>query len=224
MANLPRNLTLTSKQSTRLLVGLLGTILLTAAMVAPWWTRGLTETFSDQNPRQPGQIGEGLYASYGPYQVPGSFSGFSTDAGRATATTILGIAMTTCIVLVVLVNAIRVLRAQNRIETTDDVPVRLAIFATLAGTFAVLWGAFFLPLLGPNPGWLYGTEGAVTSQTFGSSAQFFETARYANVGFFLAIVGAVLYPAMLWIEAHTERTARASLNVTLDNDATIAAA
>lgn len=209
----PRTLLFHPSQTTRLLVGIFGTVLLAAAMVSPWWTRGLTVQFNAQNPRPPGMIAEGFYASYGPYSIPGTFSGFSTDAGRATAVAILGAAMTMCIVCVLAVNLLRILRAQDRINTSDDVPVRLAITAALFGTFAVLWAAFFLPLLGPNPGWLYGTEGAVNAQNFGTAAQFFETTRYANVGFFLGIAGAVIYPALLWIEAHTERTARQTVSI-----------
>ena len=68
----------------------------------------------------------------------------------------------------------------------------------------MLWGAFFLPLLGPNPGWLYGEEGQFP-EGFDGDEGVVESTRFANVGFFLGIVGAVGYPAVLWFDAARTR-------------------
>lgn len=216
-----RPFVLESRPATRLLLGIIGTSLLLGSMLTPWWTRGLTTTYNDANPRPQGFPVEGFYASYGPFSTPGSFSGFSTDAGRATAVAVLGIALSICIACVLVYHGLRIGRALGRVETSPDVPTRFAIAATLLGSFAVLWAALFLPLLGPNPGWLYGTEGQ-SSGPIGPS-QFVEGVRYANVGMFLGLLGAVAYPVYLWIEAATERRAAASLNVTLDEPAGVAA-
>lgn len=145
---------------------------------------------------------EGIYFNYGPFTTPG-FQGTSFDAGREAAVAVLGIALLTCSLLCATVVALRWLTATGRVGPNPHVPVRLAIAAFLAGLVAVLWGAFFLPLAGDNPGMLYGDEDpqSLSDDTEG----ILETTRYANVGFFLGIAGAIGFPAYLWIDAARAR-------------------
>lgn len=203
-----------SRQATRLMLVLVGAAVLSASLVTPWWTRGVTEDFNDDNPRPEGAAVEGFYVQYRPYMTPASPAGFSTDAGRETATAVLGIALTVCSLFVAAIGVLRLGMHFGWIETNHDVPVRLAIVAFIVGIFAVIWGAFFLPLLGPNPGMLYGNEGTDSGNDFftGSEQDFTESTRYANVGFFLGIVGAVGFPAYLWADAARTRALSGTTN------------
>ncbi|HLF16913.1 MAG TPA: hypothetical protein VI796_05745 [Candidatus Thermoplasmatota archaeon] len=198
---------LDSRGVTRLFIVLACGVILGASLITPWWTRGFNINWDeDQNPRPAEAPVEGLYVNYRPYATPGSAGGFSTDAGRETATAILGISLTLCALFVVAASVLRVAMRMGWVETNHDTPVRFAIGAFVVGLFAVLWGAFFLPLLGPNPGMLYGGESDQTVQDFGEEDfAFVESTRYANVGFFLGIVGAVGFPAFLWADAVRER-------------------
>lgn len=200
---------LTARDTSRLFIALVGAVVLSASLVTPWWTRGLTIDWDeDDNPRPIGTPAEGFYVQYRPYSTPGGFAGLSTDAGRETATAVLGIALTLCAAFAAAAGALRVGKRLGWLDVSDDAPVRFAIGAFIVGTFAVLWGAFFLPLLGPNPGWLYGEEAQVSpEETFdgGDGATFIEDVRYANVGFFLGIVGGVAFPAFLWYDAAQAR-------------------
>ena len=204
----PEPLPFGSRQTTRIILVILGTTLLLAAFVTPWWTRGMNV---DQNKAEKqgdgGTFGsvpgvEGIYLNYGPFHTPGGL-GFTTDASRETATAVLGIGLLACTLCILTANVLRWLMATGRIQNNYDAPVRLAIVAFVCGVFAVLWGAFFLPLAGANPGMLYGKEyGSNLSQ---QSNGIVEATRYANAGFFLAIIGAVLYPGYLWADAHRTR-------------------
>ncbi len=195
------------RESTRLIFILLGAVILGGAIISPWWTRG---TNVDEEKAQefdddlavPGT--EGLYFNYAPFRTPGGGT-ISFDAGRAAAVAILGIALVGCGLFAFTATAARYLMATGRVEMNHNAPVRLAIVATICGIFAVLWGAFFLPLMGDNPGMLYGDE---RPETLGADSDgIVETTRYANVGFFLGIVGAVVYPAYLWADAARVRNA-----------------
>ncbi len=195
-----------SRQSTRLMLVILGAAVLSASLVTPWWTRGFTEDFNDNNPRPEGMGAEGFSFNYRPFGTPGGIAGFSTDAGRETATAVLGISLTVCMLFAAAVGVLRLGMHLGWIETNHDAPVRFAIMAFIVGVFAVIWGAFFLPLLGPNPGMLYGEEGEDQGVDFFTGDQdFTEASRYANVGFFLGIVGAVGFPAYLWFDAARTR-------------------
>lgn len=199
---------LTARDTTRLFIVLVGAVVLSASLITPWWTRGVTVDWDeDDNPRPAGAPTEGFYVQYKPYMTPASPAGFSTDAGRETATAVLGIALTLCAAFVAAAGGLRLGKRLGWIEVGDDAPVRFAIGAFIVGTFAVLWGAFFLPLLGPNPGWLYGEEAQMSEEeAFGEEgASFIEDVRYANVGFFLGIVGGVAFPAFLWYDAAQAR-------------------
>lgn len=189
----------------RLTLVLVGATLLFAATVTPWWTRGLTMQWDDEeNPRPTGYAYEGFYVQYRPFATPGSLAGFSTDGQRETATAVLGVALVLTGLFATATTVVRTGMRLGKIETDHDAPVRFAIIATILGAFAVLWGAFFLPLLGPDPGWLYGDEGTNTVTTE-DGVEFIESARFANVGFFLGILGAVGYPAALWFDAARAR-------------------
>lgn len=186
----------------RLVLVLVGATLLFAAMITPWWTRGITVDWDEQdNPRPVGPAYEGLYVQYRPFATPGSIGGFSTDGARETATAVLGISLVLCSLFATATTALRLAMRFGKLETDHDLPVRFGITATLLGVFAVLWGAFFLPLLGPNPGWLYGDEADFDPSQLPDGTSFVESVRYANVGFFLGILGAVAYPAALWFDA-----------------------
>lgn len=193
----------TRHKAGRLMLSLLGSVLLFSAMLTPWWTRGVTLDFNAENPRAVQTVAvEGGYAHYGPFSTPGSIVGISTDGYREIAVAILGVAMLLVIGFVGMMHVLRYLHAAGRIDLEPSVPVRLAMAATLSGVFAVLWAALFLPLLGPNPGWMYGTEVAAAQM-----GEFTEAARFANVGWFLGIAGGVLYPAALWVNAALDRNA-----------------
>ena len=192
-------------QSTRLMLVLLGAALLVGALVAPWWTRGMNvdEEQLSENDGDMWFVGfwpgsEGIYYNYGAFQTPSNGNGgTSTDAAREPATALLGVGLVLCAAFVVAGVTVRWLMARGTLETSHDAPVRLAICAFVAGLFAVLWGAFFLPMSGDNPGMLYGEE--PFDDDFETDV--LETTRYANVGFFLGIAGAVLFPAYLWFDA-----------------------
>lgn len=200
-------------ESSRLIFVLLGAVVLFGALVAPWWTRGMNidEEQLYENDGDMWFVGfwpgsEGIYYNYGAFQTPSNGNGgISTDAAREPATAILGIGLVLCAAFVVAGVTVRWLMARGTLETSHDAPVRLAICAFVAGLFAVLWGAFFLPLVGDNPGMLYGEEPA--GEDFETDV--LETTRYANVGFFLGIAGAVLFPAYLWFDAARVRALNA---------------
>lgn len=190
----------------RLTIVILGATLLFAATITPWWTRGFTYDFDDENPRPFGNVQEGGYVQYRPFATPGSLAGFSTDGQRETATAILGISLLLCGIFAAATTALRLAMRFGKLETDHDLPVRFAMTAFILGLFAVLWGAFFLPLLGPNPGWLYGEEGEFPEGFDDEEAQgVVESTRFANIGFFLGIAGAVGYPAVLWFDAARTR-------------------
>jgi hypothetical protein len=209
-------------QSSRLIFVLLGATILLGALVAPWWTRGmdideeqLYETDEDGETDADlysllllgiGPGSEGRYYNYGAFSTPTS-NGMSTDSAREPAVAILGIGLVLCAVFAVAGLVVRWMMARGTLEVSYDAPVRLAIGAFLAGTFAVLWGAFFLPLAGDNPGMLYGEE--PSEDAYQVTEGVWETVRYANVGFFLGIAGAVLFPAYLWFDAARVRALNA---------------
>lgn len=197
--------TFTRRDVNRLTLILVGATLLFAATITPWWTRGVTYNFNDEIERPFGAVYEGGYVQYRPFATPGSIGGFSTDGQRETATAILGIALVLCALFATATTALRLAMRFNKLETDHDLPVRFAMTATLVGLFAVLWGAFFLPLLGPNPGLLYGNEGELPPGADDEELQIIESTRFANIGFFLGIVGAVAYPAVLWFDASRTR-------------------
>jgi hypothetical protein len=189
---------------------ILGCAILVSAFLAPWWTRGFTYNFDEQdNPRSEVESGyEGVYYNYYPFRTPGfSGQGFSTDASRETATAMLGIGLLVCAAFVAAGLIVRWAMTTQRIEQDDTAPVYLAIGAFIAGLFTVLWGAFFLPLAGAGGGWLYGDEpGSPSGEGFGGNDGI-ESSRYANAGFFLGVVGAVGFPAYLWLDAARVRAA-----------------
>lgn len=197
--------TFTRRDANRLTFILVGATLLLAATITPWWTRGFTYDFSDDQPRPFGEVYEGAYVQYRPFATPGSLAGFSTDGQRETATAVLGIALVLCGLFAWATTGLRLAMRFGRLETDHDLPVRFAMTAFLLGLFAVLWGAFFLPLLGPNPGMLYGNEGEIPEGFDADDFNFVESTRFANVGFFLGIAGAVGYPAVLWFDAARTR-------------------
>lgn len=190
----------------RLTFVLVGATLLFAATITPWWTRGYTLDFDDQdNPRPPGAPYEGGYVQYRPFATPASLAGFSTDGERETATAILGIALVLCALFAWATTALRLAMRFGKVETDHDLPVRFAVTAFLLGLFAVLWGALFLPLLGPNPGLAYGAEGEGDAAAELEADGFVESKRFLNVGFFLGVVGALGYPGLLWFDAARTR-------------------
>lgn len=209
----PAALPMGHRQSTRLIVLLLGLTLLLGALVAPWWTRGMDvdeEKLDEATDGDGGSFGfaylvpgaEGLYLNYAPFRTPGQGT-VTYDAGREAATSVLGLGLVACLVFAGSALLVRWLMVTGRLEENLDAPVRLAIVAFIAGVFAVLWGAFFLPLAGDNPGMLYGDERP--SNLGDNSDGILETTRYANVGFFLGIVGAVGFPAYVWLDASRTR-------------------
>ncbi|MEK6975951.1 MAG: hypothetical protein AABY18_06380 [Candidatus Thermoplasmatota archaeon] len=190
----------------RLTLVLVGATLLFAATITPWWTRGITMDYdSEDNPRPFGEAYEGIYVQYRPFATPASLAGFSTDGQRETATAILGVSLVLCGLFASATTALRLGMRFGKVETDHDLPVRFAMTAFILGLFAVLWGAFFLPLLGPNPGWLYGDEGELPEDFDEGDLQGTKATRFANVGFFLGIAGAVGYPAALWFDASRTR-------------------
>lgn len=196
---------------------LIGIALIVAAMVSPWWTRGLSFEYGDGSDGEPATFEErgpperfipGLdqaAVSYGPFSTPGA-GGFTTDASRATAVAVLGIATLLAGLMASASVSSRLLMRVGRIEVDHDAPVRFAIAAFLLGVFAIVWAGLFLPLLGQNPGWLYGTEINVEAAFGASDARWIEDVRYANVGFFLGILAFVAYPAWLWSDAALARS------------------
>lgn len=210
--NAPEPLPFGFPQTTRVILVLLGATVLVGALLAPWWTRGMNmdeETLYDAESDDGEDLAlevaffgfpvgsEGLYLNYGAFHTPSQGS-ISFDSGRETATAVLGIALVGCLVFCAAAVLVRIAMAAGWIETSDDAPVRLSIVAFILGLFAVLWGAFFLPLAGDNPGWLYGEEPA---EDILAESDIVEATRYANAGFFLGIVGAVGFPAYLWFDA-----------------------
>ncbi len=197
-------LELTSRDITRVVVVLVGTAIVIAAFLAPWWTRGISIEYNDEeNPRQiPGFDQPSL--SYGPFSTPGA-GGFSADGSREAAVSVLGIGFVLTTGLVTGSLWLRGLARTGRIDVNPDVAVRMTIAAFITGLFTVIWAAFFLPLLGTNPGWLYGQE---LGSGVLDGVDFVEDVRYANAGFFLGIVGLVMYPAFLWADASASRTAK----------------
>lgn len=200
-----------STQSTRLILVLLGATVLLGAFLAPWWTRGMDvdehKLYAPVDGEDDGTsfsiLGfwpgtEGIYYNYGAFHTP-SNGGVSSDSGREAAVAVLGIGLALCAAFAAVSLAVRWMMARGVLELSYDAPVRLAICAFVAGIFAVLWGAFFLPLAGDNPGMLYGEE--PSHDVFAQTEGILETARYANVGFFLGIVGAVVFPGYLWFDA-----------------------
>ncbi|MES2153906.1 MAG: hypothetical protein V4510_02105 [bacterium] len=211
----PRNLT--SSGSTRMFILLLGVAVVIGAFVAPWWTRGVTlnhdcayNEAAQDCPRSSGGVSfggagvpgiEGLFLNYGPFHTP-TASGIGTDASRETATSVLGIGAVTATLFAVAGLVVRGLTATGRITTSANLPVRLAIVAFSAGLFTVLWATFFLPLLGNGPGMLWGSNFS-GSQNLG----IFYDSRFANVGYYLGIIGFVGLPAYLWVDAVAARNA-----------------
>jgi hypothetical protein len=106
--------------------------------------------------------------------------------------------------------------AAERMETDLNTPIYLAMGAFIAGIFTVLWAAFFLPLAGPGGGWLYGDEPDMEETEGPGDGGFvqYEVSRYANVGFFLGIVGGIGFPAYLWADATRTRALAGGAPVT----------
>lgn len=198
----------TRRDINRLTFVLVGATLLFAATITPWWTRGYTLDFDeDDNPRPPGAPYEGGYVQYRPFATPASLAGFSTDGERETATAILGIALVLCGLFASATTALRMLMRFGKVEADHDLPVRFAMTAFILGLFAVLWGAFFLPLLGPSPGWAFGDDTDFNEEEredLGTEG-FLESKRFLNIGFYVGILGAVGYPAVLWFDAARTR-------------------
>jgi hypothetical protein len=210
--------TITHLGTRRLVILLLGTALVVAAFVAPWWTRGLTlnhdcaygdpATNTDCNRGSgPSGVGfgvpgvEGLFLNYGPFHTP-TANGVGTDASRETAVSVLGVGALLGTLFMGASLAVRGLVATGRASASPNLPVRLAIFAFSAGLFTVLWGAFFLPLLGNGPGMLWGSNFA--GSPFGTGNLVYDS-RYANVGFYAGILAFVALPAWVWVDAHQAR-------------------
>lgn len=200
---------LTRRDVSRILVVLVGTAILAGAVLSPWWTRGTTLVSSSPGSNNPSGVTdnsrpagvEGFYMNYAPFSTPGGISGFSTDSSRAAAVAVLGVSLLLCAAFLAGHHVLRLGIARGSFDVSLDAPVRFAILAFVAGLFAVLWGLFFLPMLGNNPGLMWGNE-----YTLGNvGATGLHATRYANVGFYLGIVGAVLYPAYIWIDANTAR-------------------
>lgn len=190
----------------RVLLVVVGSAVLFSALVSPWWTRGVNLEDTPQFPaseRPPGV--EGIYANYSPFRTPGAIAGFTTDGSRAMAVAILGLGLVLCQAFAWTHLVIRRGMERGTLEENPDIPVRFAIAAFICGAFAVLWGALMLPLLGNNPGFLWGTEygSTLVAETDGILSE----TRYANAGFYLGIVGAMAYPALLWAQAASARNA-----------------
>jgi hypothetical protein len=188
----------------RIIFIVIGLTILAGALVSPWWTRGVNLNSVGDNAdanRPPGL--EGSYLNYAPFRTPGEVVGFTTDASRATAVAVLGIGLVATAAFAILQVGSRVAMRAGWVEDNHDVLVRFGIIAFITGTFSVLWGALFLPLMGSNPGMMWGTE--YGGQLFGNGGVLTVT-RYANAGFFLGIVGAMGLPAYLWVDAAHERS------------------
>jgi len=150
--------------------------------------------------------------NYGPFHTP-SVQGVGTDASRETAVSVLGIGAFTATLFAAASLAVRGLAAIGRITAHPSTAVRLAIIAFAAGLFTVLWGTFFLPLLGNGPGMLWGSNFSGDA----SLGMYFDS-RYANVGYYLGVLGFValtpvlglILPLAVW-RASTITPARAKL-------------
>ncbi len=195
-----------SRDVARLVVVLLGVALVIAAFSSPWWTRGLTldkEGLEDSEWFFP-PGSEGNYYDYGPFQIPASAAG-SSDSGRAAAVAILGVAAVVATLFIAAHLVLRYLSFRDKVAVDSSVPVRLAIAAVLVGAFTILWAGLFLPLAGPNAGFLYGDEPAPSGSFFNNDEAPFQVTRYANAGFFFGIVAFVAFPAYLWVDASASR-------------------
>jgi len=192
-------------EATRVAVVLLGGILIATAFLTPWWTRGLSLDYDEDEFSRSFPGFDEPATSYGPFKTPGA-GGFSADASRAAAVAVLGVSASVAALFASASLGTRALMHTGRIEENLDVPVRFAIVAFLAGAFAIVWAGLFLPLLGNNPGWLYGQESGFAD--LGEFGAYIEVVRYANVGFFAGILGLVAYPAWLWADAARVRAVR----------------
>src|SRR5688572_15644933 len=140
----PQPLPFGSRERSRLVLTLLGVAVLASAFLAPWWTRGFTVQWDeDDNPRSAVTAGvEGVYHNYGPFRTPtGSqiqgLGGDSVDSGRETAVAVLGIGLLVTTLFVAANIAVRWMMVTGRLETDHHAPVYLAIGAFIAGIFTV---------------------------------------------------------------------------------------
>ncbi|HET6397963.1 MAG TPA: hypothetical protein VFH47_00235, partial [Candidatus Thermoplasmatota archaeon] len=181
MATTP--LRIDTRTRARIWIMILGSTLVLASFATPWWTRGVNiETPDDEA----NAIVEGMYVHYGPFNTPGSRAGFSTDASRETVTGLLGVLMVASALFVSASFMVRALRASGRIECSADLPVALAITGFALGVAAVLTGILFVPLMGSNPGFMWGTEGSAAARDgLGAAGEF---TRYGNAGVFFGIL------------------------------------
>lgn len=219
--------TFDSNATRRLVIILFGIAIVVGAFLTPWWTRGLTlnHDCAYADPAAPTPPGcringnnngnsnfgfsgtglngaEGVYLNYGIFHTP-TDGLIGTDASRETAAGILGVGALLCVFFVAASQVIRFLAETGRIVCSPNLAVRLAIAGFATGLFTVLWGAFFLPLLGNGPGMLYGNN--IPGGIPAPFDRIIQDSRYANAGFFLGIVGFVFVPAYLWADAHAAR-------------------
>ncbi len=188
-----------------MVVVLVGVAVVIAAFASPWWTRGFTvDTDAEEDSFFIFPGAEGAYLEYGPFSTPGSERGFSTDSGRATAVAVLGIAAVIATLFMGAHVVLRSMGALGRVKVDRNVPVRLAMAAALVGTFTILWAGLFLPLAGPNPGFLWGEEESAQG-AFASEYSSIKVTRYANAGFFFGMVAFVALPAYLWVDSSAAR-------------------
>jgi len=188
----------------RIVAVVLGTSLVIGAFTAPWWTRGMDfDPVEEETNFPPGM--QGQYYHYGPFVTPGDGQ-ISFDASREGVVALLGVLGVATVGFLVASVLVRWAARAGRVGTDSNAPVRLSILAFLTGTAAVLIGGLFVPLLGQDPGFLWGDEdvtGTIAEQQ--GATEFFETTRYGNAGFFLGILAFVALPAFAWADAATVR-------------------
>jgi hypothetical protein len=137
-----------------------------------------------------------------PFQTPGAGT-VTTDASRAAAVAVLGIGFLISALFASASVTSRLLMKTGRLEHNPGIAATFAMVSFVAGVFTIVWAAFFLPLLGNNPGWLYGSE--LPTAVANSMPPGWAETRYANAGFFLGILGTIAYPAYLWADANRAR-------------------
>ncbi len=188
-----------------LIIAAVATIIIATSMFTPWWTRGYTVEYEDG--ATPGDefpvFVDTLTVSYYPFSTP-NYGPFQFDSVREAAVTITGIAVAVAGALIVAHNLVRAGVRTGRVAVDPGVPVKLAIAAFLIGAFGVLF-ALLWPFMGVNGDGIFSAD---TVEGGGDDVWLVEDRSFLNAGFFLGVVGFMLYPAYLWVDAHLNRAAR----------------
>ncbi len=189
-----------------LAIVVVASVILLSSLITPWWTRGYTIDYADDQPdtdTAPVFV-DTFTVSYYPFQTP-AFGPFQFDSVREAAVTITGIAIALSALLALGHNLVRWGIRTGRVDTDLGVPVKLAIASFLVGAFGVLF-ALLWPFMGINSDGIFSADAV-----FGGDAPdgvLVEDQSFLNAGFFLGILGFMMYPAYLWVDAHLNRAAR----------------